>query len=232
MVQEAGSVGELTAVSDQQSAQEEKKRHMGPLEPQDRLMEELPPGQYLVEVAVPPEFSLSAEVLGKGLVAMGFERVVPDQSEKGVECRRVVADLGRSCVLLDTPLLRWSVRPIGIDVFGDLEYRLKPLDVVKDRAYELLFIARMKAHPTREAVTKTLEEMGFGVDVLSLLKKDTRIPGYPGASATLWYGVATWRGPTNYVNTDDLFIFEEVRAIGDQQSADQPDESERTEGKG
>jgi hypothetical protein len=193
---------------------------------------ELLPGQYLIEVVIPEERSISGESLSRGLTTMGWEKVVPDQSEKDSECRRVVGEIGRLCSLIDTPSMTWSVARIGIDVFGDLEYKLKPLDVEKDRVHELLFIARMKAHPTREAVEKALGEMGFDMHLLSALKRDMRVPGYPGASAALWFGVGTWRGPTNYVNADDAFYFEEVREVGEEAHELVSSQPEEKEGKG
>lgn len=170
----------------------------------------LEPGQYLIELEAVEGRVLGQEAMLIGLNLMGWSKVCPDASEPGRA--RFVGETERPIAFSDTPFLRWSriSRVLALDVFGELEYRLKPIEVETGKLYELLFIARTKSHRTRDDVRKALEEMGFDTNVLSLLKKDMRVPGYPGASAGLWFGLATWRGPESYVNADDAFVFEAV----------------------
>jgi hypothetical protein len=193
----------------------------------------LPPGQYLIEVQTFDRFELDPATLSKGLMRMGWTKVCPDVSDLFVG--RFIGEIERPLVLQDTQILRWArVERIGaVDVFGELEYRLKPLEVKTGEMYELLFIARTKSHRTRKDVLKALEDMRFEVSALSLLKKDMRVPGYPGASAGLWFGFAFWRGPESYVNADDAFVFECVEpAISDQLVSTQPDKEEQKKREG
>ena len=176
--------------------------------PEERsMMTVLEPGRYLIELAVAPGLELDTITLTSGLVVMGWDKLCLDPSEPGKH--RFVGETERAIAIADTPAIQWTrTHRIGVDVFGELEYRLKPIEVKSGATYEMLFITRTKSHRTREDVRKALEEMSFRVDVLSLLKRDMRVPGYPGASAGLWFGIATWKGADGYVNGDDAFVFE------------------------
>lgn len=212
MVQEA-SVGEsyqLSAISTQQEREDGRDEVVS-------TNDVLQPGQYLVELETLEGRSVGADALVLGLSRMGWSKVCLDASltvkeDAELQHVRFVGELESLLVPVDTPFLRWVriTRSEAVDVFGELEYRLKPIEVETGRLYELLFIARTKSHRTKDDVLKALADMGFQVDVLSLLKRDMRVPGYPGASAGLWFGLAFWRGPEGYVNADDAFVFEAV----------------------
>jgi hypothetical protein len=184
----------------------------------------LEPGEYLMRIAFARP--VDRETLEDGLARMGWSRVAIDESVKTIEPTVpvvFVATLSRPILLVNTGTVYWGDhRRLESAPFEELRYQLVPFPLEEGKRYEIQFLTRMKAHPTKERVVEVLRAMrGFEVEELTALRKDMRIPGHPGTSATLWFAVARWFGPHSHVNMDDPVCFEEVR-----ETADQPDEED------
>jgi hypothetical protein len=126
---------------------------------------------------------------------------------------RVLARLDRPVVLSDGEAFRWVwVAPLLTNPFADLNLAFVMHLLAPGVTYELRFIARDKSAPTREAVRDMIEKMGFSVRKVHALKRNMRIPGRPATSHTVWWSVATWRGPHGPIVIDDPLFFETVAA--------------------
>lgn len=171
------------------------------------------PGDHLLEIALAGE--TTRELLTEGLLRMGFVRAVVDESVRAIEATTsvlVLATLESHLRIVDTDAVHWGrCRTLASVPFGDLHFQLRPFPLAQDRTYEIRFLSRMKSHPTKDRVVEVLRAMrGFECGPLLALKRDMRIPGHPGTSATLWFGIARWFGPHSHVNMDDPVCFEDV----------------------
>lgn len=142
---------------------------------------------------------------------------------------RFFGRLERAIAPQDGPELAWIyARRSAIDVFSELSGSLRSpaggeeneneaqkelFELVTDGDYELRFLARRKAQPTRESTLTDLRKMGFEPEKFMLLKRDMRLPGKPGASNALWYARAKWTKPSSYVSMEDSFYFEDVKPV-------------------
>ena len=128
---------------------------------------------------------------------------------------RFVGTLNRPIQLVNQPgRTEWLyVHRLSLEPFGELRLDLTPYRLEHGKTYELRFMSRLHSQPTRHLVRETLAQMGFLPIKLAALKKNMRLPGRPGASFTLWYGVATWQGPDSMVVADDPFYFEDVKEL-------------------
>lgn len=138
--------------------------------------------------------------------------MVLDQEPADETSRLLVADLHRSILCTDTPLVTWrTADPIGVDLRADLREKTVPFRLLEGRAYEMLLIARLKAFPNRDVFEQCMSSMGFRLEHAIALKKDMRVRGKPNASATLWYCVGTWGRSNSYIVDCDPFYFESVQ---------------------
>ena len=177
-------------------------------------------GMHLVEVSFArPVLRVTLE---RALRQMGFSESSVDESQKlqngcipANAAVTFVGRLARSLRLVDTDDVHWlDCHGLATNPFADLHCQLIPFTVSEGRRYEIRFIARMKAHPTREHVEEVLRSMrGFEIEKLVALRKDTRIPDCPGTSVTVWFAIARWFGPHSPVNMDDPVSFEEVKEV-------------------
>ena len=142
----------------------------------------------------------------------GQVRIAGD-SDPGLRVR-FVARLVRPISLNDAPGMRWLfVKRLAFSAFSELSYRLIPHPLTEGRTYEFRFLSRAKSTPTREAVKEALGEMGFLPMKLVALKRNMRLPGRPGASLTLWYGIGQWNRADSVIIADDPFAFENVAEV-------------------
>ncbi len=178
-----------------------------PFEPPERPDRILAPGAYLLDL----ETNASPEAVEDGLYLQGWSKLMPDASKPEENHVRLVGHLPRPIRLIDLASFRWDkILTLGdLDVTADLSYKMRPFELAEGR-YALRFIAHMKTHPARDAIVAALGEMRFSVDGLTALKRDMRIPGRPGTSATLWCASARYQGPESHVTVDDPFCFEDV----------------------
>ena len=152
-------------------------------------------------------------------ISDAFETIVIDDVKRRSDDKliRFVGRTSDPVTLLDREDARWAfVRKLAIDPFAELRYKLEAFALATDVEYEVRFLSRMRAQPTRPIVEDDLREMGWEPIKLSALKRDMRIPGRSGASVTLWLGILRWTGPASYITEDDPFYFEDVeRASGE-----------------
>lgn len=131
---------------------------------------------------------------------------------------RFVGFLSQAIRTQDTSSVRWMyARPLSIQKTKppsewdeDLALEVRPFPLETGRTYDLLFLARMRAQPTRSSVCDGLAMMGFSPIKISALKRSMRMKGRPGAGMTLWVAVGRWEGPASYINDEDPFYFEDV----------------------
>ena len=182
----------------------------------------LMPGMHLIEVSFARP--VLRTTLDRALAAIGFSESSVDESQKlqggYIPANAAVTFVGRltrSLRLVDTDDVHWlDCHDLVTDPFAELHCQLVPFAVHEGRRYEIRFIARMKAHPTREHVEEVLRSIrGFEIEKLVALRKDTRIPECPGTSVTVWFAIARWFGPHSPVNMDDPVSFEEVKEVID-----------------
>lgn len=147
--------------------------------------------------------------------AMGPSQSVQTSGQETRTRLRFVGQLHQALSLNDVPgLLRWLfVKRLGVPTFTDLSLAYKPHPLVHGHVYEMRFLSRAKSEATKEAVKKGLGAMGFLPMKLFALKRNMRMPGRPGASLTLWYGIAQWGNVDSLVVGDDPFFFEDVREV-------------------
>ena len=181
------------------------------------------PGSHLIEVEV--RRPCSPEVLALGLERMGWANVILDpqrasprsgaKSEAGVF--RFIGRLKRPLLLQQRDDLVWlhTYRFEKLDPLSeDLKYGVRYFRLERGTNYEIRFFSRLRAQPTRESICAALDSMRWWRSYkISAVKKDTRIPGRPGASVTMWAGVARWAGPRNYITSEDPVYFEDIVAI-------------------
>ena len=182
------------------------------------------PGSHLIEVEV--RRPCTPEVLTLGLERMGWSDVMMDQSRQGAgrvaaksdaavsTVYRFIARLNRHLLLQQRDDLVWlhTYRFEKLDPLSeDLKYGVRYFRLERDTNYEIQFFSRLRAQPTRESICAALDSMRWWRSYkISAIKKDTRIPGRPGASVTMWAGVARWTGPRNYITSEDPVYFEDV----------------------
>lgn len=144
----------------------------------------------------------------------GQVRVSGSEESTGGLRVRFVAILRRAISLNDAPGMRWLfVKRLAFSAFSELSYRLVPHPLTEGRTYEFRFLSRAKSTPTRETVRAALAEMGFLPMKLVALKRNMRLPGRPGASLTLWYGIGQWNRADSVIIADDPFAFENVAEV-------------------
>lgn len=197
----------------------------------------LSPGVYLVELG--SERPVSPENLLVALAMMGWDEVLLDQSmpnhstiaepmkkaasepkpsnlwsrseEEYVSRFRFVARLEDPIQIQESEAIHWLyLQGISLDPFSDLKLEIFPHQLETQGLYEVRFLSRMRAQPTREALSAELVAMGWEPLKLSALKKNMRLPKRPGASVTMWYGLARWKGPMSYIVDEDPLYFEDV----------------------
>ena len=180
------------------------------------------PGSHLIEVEV--RRPCTSEVLTLGLERMGWASVILDQSPQRASPRsgakseagvfRFIARLNRPLMLQQRDDLVWlhTYRFEKLDPLSeDLKYSVRYFRLERDTNYEIRFFSRLRAQPTRESICAALDYMRWWRSYkISAMKKDTRIPGRPGASVTMWAGVARWTGPRNYITSEDPVYFEDI----------------------
>jgi len=196
----------------------------------------LSPGTYLVELG--SERPISPENLLVALAMMGWDEVLLDQSmpnhstivepakksfgpkpsnlwsrpeEEYTSRFRFVARLEDPIQVQENPAIRWLyLQGVSLDPFSDLKLEIFPHQLETQGLYEIRFLSRMRAQPTREVLSTELVAMGWEPLKLSALKKNMRLPKRPGASVTMWYGLARWKGPMSYIVDEDPLYFEDV----------------------
>jgi hypothetical protein len=124
---------------------------------------------------------------------------------------RFVAELAAPIAFVDTDDLRWILaRPFAFDPFKDITKTIRPFPLETDVAYDVRFISRMKAQPTRSSVLAVLAAMEWQPIHLACLKKNMRLEGRPGVDCAIWCGAAIWRGPRTVQTSNELMTFEDV----------------------
>ena len=188
----------------------------------------LEPGDHLIEVVT--QVPCRREILTTGLRRVGFTHVLHDQSRVrsgavfAVREHRFVGRLAQAITLHQRDVLQWHyVRRLaaaadkGASATTDVnDYRLtvEPFDLVPGTTYETLFMSKMKTQPNRAAVEDHLNEMGFGVEKLTMIQRDVRLRERPNASLNVWFGLLTWEADVSTFLTDaDPFYFETMRSV-------------------
>ena len=151
---------------------------------------------------------------GQGGEASGVEDDGPFD-DAHVTRFRFVGRLASPIVLRQRPDLVWiyARQFEAIDPFGDLRLRVHYFKLVPDALYEIRWLSRLRAQPTRESICSALRAMRWLPYKVSAMKKDMRIPGRQGASVTLWTGLARWRGPHAYITSADPLYFEDASRV-------------------
>jgi hypothetical protein len=189
-------------------------------------------GIHLLEI----EFArpVSEDVVKHALSSMGFNDIILDQSlptdtiqwgkpnEELVKFRdnpiwhRFIGKLNHPINILNTDLVRWIYQHqihADFNPFEEKDDKFFPFNLETGKVYDLQFLARMRAQPTRNAICETLALMGFKPIKIIALKRNMRIPGRPNTSITRWYGIAEWSGPDSYISSEDPLYFENVRKV-------------------
>lgn len=127
---------------------------------------------------------------------------------------RFIAQLANPLRIGDLPGMRWLyVRRLGMNPFGDLDFSFKPFKLVRGSRYELRFLSRPRAMPTRDDVKKGLVDMGFAPVKLSLMHSNMRVPNRAGNSVAMWYAIAVWEKGSTTVTERDPFFFLNAQEI-------------------
>jgi len=194
-----------------------------PYVPEDGTV--LEPGDHLVELELLRP--CAPEVMEEGLARMGWSEVLLDLSVKkppkgqehapwdlddaGGTRFRFVGRLEAPIRIRQHEQIRWLyAHRVSFDPLGDLKLTLVTHPLESGRAYEIRFLSRLRAQPTRADVSAALALMGWEAIQLTAMKKDMRLPKRPGASVTLWLGIARWAAPMSYITAEDPFYFEDV----------------------
>lgn len=189
-------------------------------------------GNHLIEL----EFArpVSEDVVRHALGSMGFSDVLLDQSlpndpvqwgRPGTEIEKFRADpiwyrfignLIQPLRILNTDLVRWIYQHqlhSDFNPFEDKEHPFFPFNLDNGKIYDLQFLARMRAQPTRNAICETLAIMGFKPIKVMAIKRNMRLAGRPNTSITRWYAIGEWSAPDSFVSTEDPLYFENVKEI-------------------
>jgi hypothetical protein len=127
---------------------------------------------------------------------------------------RFIAQLANPLRVENTEGKRWLyVRRLNMNPFGDLDFNFEPFRVERGKRYELRFLARTKAMPSRDDVKQGLASMGFSPMKLSVMHRHMRVPSRAGNSVSMWYGIATWERGEATVTVNDPFFFLNVQEI-------------------
>lgn len=127
---------------------------------------------------------------------------------------RFVGRLERPISINDAAGMRWLfVKRLGVPTFSDLTLQYTPFVLKTGSVYEFRMLSRTRSAATREQVREGLATMGFQPMKLLALKLNMRLPGRPGASLTLWYGIGQWARADSMVVNDDPFFFENVKEV-------------------
>jgi hypothetical protein len=136
---------------------------------------------------------------------------VPDASD--AETFRFLGRLGQPIALRDRPAIRWRTWACTIDALGLVPDERVPMDLKRDQVYEVRFLTRARALPSRAAVIAAAEAWGLHVEILSLLQGDLRLEIMPGASHDLWYARGLWTKGDSVTTIEDPFAILDATAV-------------------